>query len=161
MTPDTLSDATFCESVEAGHSDHSTNSKIATLLGITKQSVRMDSQAKYCSIGRGDGQIYLRLPVSETYEEKVWVRHHNPSLLSSSTMDIDAITLAQDHSSGSLLVTEAGGIVSDMNGLPLDFAAGRTLKNNKGVVACHAAIHARVIEAVKEAVKESGSKALM
>ena len=43
-------------------------------LGITKPSVRMDSQAKYCSIARGDGDVYLRLPVSATYEEKIWVR---------------------------------------------------------------------------------------
>jgi 3'(2'), 5'-bisphosphate nucleotidase len=34
----------------------------------------MDSQAKYASISRGDGDIYLRLPVSKTYEEKIWVR---------------------------------------------------------------------------------------
>ena len=69
-----LSDATFCESVEAGHSDHSTNSLIAQNLGIEKnQSVRMDSQAKYCSISRGAGDIYLRLPVSDSYEEKIWV----------------------------------------------------------------------------------------
>lgn len=67
-----LSDASFCESVEAGHSDHGTNARIASLLGITRESVRMDSQAKYCSIARGDGDIYLRLPVSETYEEKIW-----------------------------------------------------------------------------------------
>lgn len=69
-----LSSASFCESVEAGHSDHGTNARIASLLGIQKDSVRMDSQAKYCSIARGDGDIYLRLPVSDTYEEKIWVR---------------------------------------------------------------------------------------
>ncbi|GAA5938588.1 hypothetical protein JCM1841_003042 [Sporobolomyces salmonicolor] len=127
-----LSAASFCESVEAGHSDHGTNARIAALLGITKDSVRMDSQAKYCSIARGDGDIYLRLPVSETYEEKIW-----------------------DHSSGSLLVAEAGGIVSDMHGKPLDFSLGRTLKGNKGVVAAHRDWHAKVIEAVKQAVEES------
>ncbi|GAA5889127.1 hypothetical protein JCM16303_000108 [Sporobolomyces ruberrimus] len=127
-----LESASFCESVEAGHSDHGTNARIASLLGITKPSVRMDSQAKYCSIARGDGDIYLRLPVSDTYEEKIW-----------------------DHSSGSLLVEEAGGVVSDMNGKPLDFSVGRTLKENKGVVAAHKDVHAKVIEAVKQAVEES------
>lgn len=74
LTTATMSSASFCESVEAGHSDHSTNAKIAALLGITKESVRMDSQAKYCSIARGDGQVYLRLPVDDKYEEKIWVR---------------------------------------------------------------------------------------
>ncbi|KAM0756610.1 3(2),5-bisphosphate nucleotidase HAL2 [Meredithblackwellia eburnea MCA 4105] len=133
MTPlTTLTSASFCESVEAGHSDHGTNARIASLLGITKPSVRMDSQAKYGSIARGDGDVYLRLPVSETYEEKIW-----------------------DHSSGSLLVAEAGGLVSDMNGNPLDFSLGRTLKGNKGVVAAHKDVHAKVIEAVKKAVEES------
>ncbi|SCV72947.1 BQ2448_6872 [Microbotryum intermedium] len=127
-----LSSASFCESVEAGHSDHGTNARIASILGITRPSVRMDSQAKYCSIARGDGDIYLRLPVSETYEEKIW-----------------------DHSSGSLLVTEAGGIVSDMNGKPLDFSLGRTLKGNKGVVAAHKDVHQKVIEAVQKALEES------
>ncbi|GAA6064145.1 hypothetical protein JCM10212_000218 [Sporobolomyces blumeae] len=127
-----LSAASFCESVEAGHSDHGTNARIAQLLDISKPSVRMDSQAKYCSIARGDGDIYLRLPVSDTYEEKIW-----------------------DHSSGSLLVAEAGGVVSDMNGKPLDFSLGRTLKGNKGVVAAHRDWHAKVIEAVQTAVKES------
>lgn len=78
LTPALLPTASFCESVEAAHSDHSTNSRIATLLGIEKQSVRMDSQAKYCSIARGDGDIYLRLPVSITYEEKIWVTHPFP-----------------------------------------------------------------------------------
>ncbi|GAA5919149.1 hypothetical protein JCM6882_005500 [Rhodosporidiobolus microsporus] len=126
-----LSSASFCESVEAGHSDHGTNARIAQLLGITKDSVRMDSQAKYCSIARGDGDIYLRLPVSDTYEEKIW-----------------------DHSSGSLLVEEAGGVVSDMNGKPLDFSLGRTLKGNKGVVAAHRDWHAKVIEAVQQATPE-------
>lgn len=69
-----LSSASFCESVEAGHSSHGTNARIAELLGITRPSVRMDSQAKYCSIARGDGHVYLRLPVGDgSYEEKIWV----------------------------------------------------------------------------------------
>lgn len=74
LTPSTLPQASFCESVEAAHSDHSTNALIARALGITKPSVRMDSQAKYCSVARGDGDIYLRLPVDDKYEEKIWVR---------------------------------------------------------------------------------------
>lgn len=122
-------EATFCESVESGHSAHGTNSEIAKKLGITKESVRMDSQAKYCSIARGDGDIYLRLPVSETYEEKIW-----------------------DHAAGNVLITEAGGKVSDMYGQPLDFGKGRTLKS-KGVIACESSLFDQVIAAVKSASK--------
>lgn len=66
-------EASFCESVEAGHSAHGAQANIAKKLGIVKPSVRMDSQAKYLSIARGDGDVYLRLPVSASYEEKIWV----------------------------------------------------------------------------------------
>lgn len=68
-----LTQASFCESVESGHSDQSTNANIAKALGITRPPTRMDSQAKYCSISRADGDIYLRLPVKKDYEEKIWV----------------------------------------------------------------------------------------
>jgi 3'(2'), 5'-bisphosphate nucleotidase len=68
-----LSEATFCESVESGHSSHDQQSRISEILGIKTQSVRMDSQAKYATLTRGDADIYLRLPVSMTYEEKIWV----------------------------------------------------------------------------------------
>ena len=52
------------------------------------------------------------------------------------------------------MVAEAGGRVSDMNGNELDFSIGRTLKANKGVIACHAGIWEQVIAAVKLAVDE-------
>ncbi|KAJ1656853.1 3'(2'),5'-bisphosphate nucleotidase, partial [Coemansia sp. RSA 25] len=117
-------DAVFCESVEAQHTDHSHNANIARLLGITKPSVRMDSQCKYASVARGDAEIYLRLPVSEAYVEKIW-----------------------DHASGNIIIHEAGGRVSDINGKALDFSIGRTLSANKGVVAASAKIFDEVISA--------------
>jgi len=121
-----LKEATFCESVEAGHSSHGDQAEIAKKLGITKRSVRMDSQAKYGSIARGAGDLYLRLPVSATYEEKIW-----------------------DHAAGVLIVGEAGGIVTDALGNKVDFGQGRTLKKNKGIVAAPESLHAEVIDAVK------------
>lgn len=123
--------ATFCESVEAGHSSHGDQAEIAKLLGITNPSVRMDSQAKYASIARGAGDIYLRLPVSETYQEKIW-----------------------DHAAGDLIVREAGGAVTDIHGKPLDFSIGRTLSNNKGVVAAPTAAHPQVLKAVQEVLSK-------
>ncbi|EFX06006.1 3-phosphoadenosine 5-phosphatase [Grosmannia clavigera kw1407] len=121
-----LAAASFCESVEAGHSNQDGAAAIAARLGITRPSVRMDSQAKYGSIARGAGDIYLRLPVSATYQEKIW-----------------------DHAAGDLIVREAGGCVTDTLGRPLDFSRGRTLAENKGVVAAPKAIHARVLAAVQ------------
>ncbi|KAF2657913.1 3(2),5-bisphosphate nucleotidase HAL2 [Lophiostoma macrostomum CBS 122681] len=124
---DDITQATFCESVEAGHSSHGDQAAIASKLGITKPSVRMDSQAKYASIARGAGDLYLRLPTSKTYQEKIW-----------------------DHAAGVVLVQEAGGEVTDAWGKPLNFSVGRTLKENKGVVAAPKAVFPRVIDAVKE-----------
>lgn len=68
-----LSEATFCESVESGHSSHDQQSRISEILGIRTQSIRMDSQAKYATLTKGDADIYLRLPVNMKYEEKIWV----------------------------------------------------------------------------------------
>jgi 3'(2'), 5'-bisphosphate nucleotidase len=122
-----ITQATFCESVEAGHSSHGDQHAIVTKLGVTKPSVRMDSQAKYGSIARGAGDIYLRLPVRADYQEKIW-----------------------DHAAGDLIVREAGGKVTDTLGRRLDFSKGRTLQENKGVVAAPRAVHGRVLEVVKE-----------
>ncbi|KAG0645780.1 3(2),5-bisphosphonucleoside [Hyphodiscus hymeniophilus] len=126
-----ITQATFCESVEAGHSSHGDQHAIATKLNISKPSVRMDSQAKYGSIARGAGDIYLRLPVSATYQEKIW-----------------------DHASGDLIVREAGGEVTDSLGKRLDFSIGRTLSANKGVVAAPKAVHSTVLEVVKEVLSK-------
>lgn len=44
-----------------------------------------------------------------------------------------------------------------MNGKPLDFSLGRTLRGNKGVVAAHKNVHAEVIRAVMKAVSENST----
>ena len=68
----------------------------------------MDSQAKYAVIARGDASYYLRLS-SLSYREKIW-----------------------DHAAGSLIVIEAGGIVTDYSSLPLNFSFGKHLSHNQG-----------------------------
>ena len=62
-----ITHATFCESVEAAHSSHGDQAAIARKLGITRESVRMDSQAKYGSIARGAGFVNVRLRVRMDY----------------------------------------------------------------------------------------------
>ena len=186
-------EASFCESVEAGHSNQDESAQVAQLLNIKVPPVRMDSQCKYgvwawahqkwgarvhewrrtaelnsrpahrvlsalppaCpfrplprpllrplpapapapvppagAISRGDAAIYLRLPTIKGYEENIW-----------------------DHASGWLLVREAGGVVTDAKGAPLDFSIGRTLKNNSGVIATNGPVHAAVLAAVKQVLK--------
>ena len=126
-----LADASFVESVESGHSSHSHAARIAARLGVTAPPVRIDSQCKYGAVARGDAAIYLRLPTRKDYQEKIW-----------------------DHAAGWCVVTEAGGRVTDARGRPLDFSIGRTLRDNKGVVATNGFLHDRVIEAVVAVLAE-------
>ncbi|WWC94268.1 3'(2'),5'-bisphosphate nucleotidase [Kwoniella sp. B9012] len=138
-TPPASNPLTFLESVESGHSAHSIQARIGELLEVKRPSLRMDSQAKYACLGRGEGGVYLRIPTKyaggKEYAEKIW-----------------------DHASGSLLIHESGGICTDMHGQPLNFGVGRTLKNNEGIVAAGKEIHGRAVEAVKKAVEEVGVK---
>lgn len=117
--------AVFCESVESGHSSHDDAARIAARLGVTAPPVRMDSQCKYAAVARGDASIYLRLPTRADYREKIW-----------------------DHAAGWMIVTEAGGRVTDTRGEPLDFSRGRTLDRNAGVIATNGRLHDRVLEVV-------------
>lgn len=128
-------DLNMLESVEAAHSSHSFNDRVSQLLGITRLPTRMDSQAKYCALSRGDGGIYLRLPGTSGYVEKIW-----------------------DHAPGSLLVEEAGGVITDVRGIPLNFGLGRELRENYGVVAAGKAAHGKIIEVVKQVLEEEKQK---
>ncbi|MCB9540086.1 MAG: 3'(2'),5'-bisphosphate nucleotidase [Myxococcales bacterium] len=128
-----LAETVFCESVEGGHSDQSATARIAARLGITAPPLRMDSQCKYAAVARGDAQVYLRLPTRADYEEKIW-----------------------DHAAGWLVVTEAGGTVTDVRGRPLDFSLGRTLRANEGVAATTGDHHAAVLGAVREVLGAKG-----
>ena len=56
----------------------------------------------------------------------------------------------QDHAAGSLLAEEAGGVVTDVLGKPLDFGQGRTLRANKGVVVTSRGVNTEVIRVVGE-----------
>lgn len=124
-----VSAARLCESVESGHSAHEESSRILAKLRIDAPPVRMDSQAKYGAVARGDAEIYLRLPTRQGYEEKIW-----------------------DHAGGVLVVEEAGGTVTDLDGAPLDFSVGPTLQRNRGVVVTNRRLHAAVLSALKEAL---------
>ena len=131
-SPITVSDITdvtrirFTESVEKAHSSHSDSARIAEHLGIVAKPVRIDSQAKYAAVSRGEGDVYLRLPRDNVYREKIW-----------------------DHAGGALVVTEAGGRVTDIKGRPLDFNKGYRLEDNLGVIVTNGHVHDAVLEAIQ------------
>lgn len=116
----------FVESVE--HGDQRLQQAIAQAAGITTESIRMDSQAKYGAVASGNAVLYLRLPSPKypDYQEKIW-----------------------DHAAGVIVVEEAGGRVSDMYGKPLDFSKADRLETT-GVVVSNGEIHDKVLAALKQ-----------
>jgi 3'(2'), 5'-bisphosphate nucleotidase len=117
----------FCESVEAAHSSHGDAARIAERLAIAAQPARLDSQAKYAVVARGEAEAYLRLPRDGKYKEKIW-----------------------DHAGGVLVVTEAGGRVTDIKGRDLEFNHGFQLEANLGVIVSNGLVHEAVLDAIRE-----------
>ena len=115
-----------CMPVEAAHGDQELAEHVVARLDGA--SLRLDSQCKYLVVARGQADAYVRLPLGER-REKVW-----------------------DHAAGALVAAEAGCVVTDADGQPLDFTHGATLAANRGVVCASAAWHPRVLEALRQAV---------
>ncbi|KAJ6996385.1 hypothetical protein NC653_013097 [Populus alba x Populus x berolinensis] len=130
---DNPEEASFFESYEAAHSMHDLSSSIAKKLGVKAPPVRIDSQAKYGALSRGDGVIYLRFP-HKGYREKIW-----------------------DHAAGYIVVAEAGGVVTDAAGNPLDFSKGRYLDLDTGIIVTNQKLMPSLLKAVRESIEEKVS----
>jgi 3'(2'), 5'-bisphosphate nucleotidase len=117
----------YCEphSISQTHS-HSAAFEVAKKIKAHPHPFRLDSQCKYAHVAIGDAAIYLRIPTPLAHDEKIW-----------------------DHAAGTIVVEEAGGRVSDMDGKPLDFSCGTGLSKNKGIVATNGFIHDQVISAIQ------------
>lgn len=124
------SEGQFCDSFVSAHSSHDMAVEVGNRLGITNKPVRLDSQAKYAVVARGDVEIYFRLPRGGDYTERIW-----------------------DHAAGMLIVESAGGRVTDTRGNDLDFRHGHLLSENHGIVATNGRFHDEVLNAL-EAVGE-------
>lgn len=122
------------ESVEKSHANHERMARVRETAGYGAASlIHMDSMEKYARIAAGDAELYLRLPrLNSTRPFMIW-----------------------DHCAGTALVQAAGGMVTDVDGSPLDFSEGKALKN-KGIIVSNGRIHERVIEAVQKILAEEG-----
>jgi 3'(2'), 5'-bisphosphate nucleotidase len=116
-------------SVEKAHTDPRGIGALVTTLEITADPVPLDSQAKYAVLAAGEGDVNLRLlsPSRLDYREKVW-----------------------DQAAGSIVVEEAGGRVTDLDGKPLDFSQGRTLAANRGVLATNSHLHEAILAGLQQ-----------
>ncbi|MCA9247761.1 MAG: 3'(2'),5'-bisphosphate nucleotidase [Planctomycetales bacterium] len=116
-------------SVEAGHTHGGQIEELVSLLQISAEPVRLDSQAKGAVLAAGCGDALVRLlsPSRPNYREKIW-----------------------DQAAGAILVEEAGGRVTDLDGKTLDFSLGRELTNNRGVLASNGHLHEALLAGIRE-----------
>jgi len=111
-------DFRFCESINYPPENQA---KVASLAAsISNPTYRLDGMAKYCLVATGQMEAYLRFSASG--KQKAW-----------------------DHV-GDLLVREAGGEVSDVKGIHLNFTTGRLLSHNIEIVASNKKCHEDILE---------------
>ena len=122
--------ARLLRSFEDRHTDPQRMQRFAEALGARRPPQRMDSLAKFALLAGGKAEIVLRLPTPQRPQHREWV---------------------WDLAAGTLLVLEAGGAVTDLEGRPLDFHAGRALTRNRGVLASNGALHAAARAALRAA----------
>jgi 3'(2'), 5'-bisphosphate nucleotidase len=121
--------ARMLRSFETSHTDPGKINELMSVMDLKADPVLMDSQAKYGLLAAGHGELLFRLlsPMQPGYQEKIW-----------------------DQAAGSILVEEAGGKVTDLQGRRLDFGQGRTLQNNIGVLTSNGRLHDLALAALKQ-----------
>ncbi|MBI1870809.1 MAG: 3'(2'),5'-bisphosphate nucleotidase [Chlamydiae bacterium] len=126
--------ASFHESIlvrpfDTSHTNLELIEKFQHLLGIETPPVLLDSLSKYAVLASGGGDIYLRLlsPQKMNYKECIW-----------------------DQAPGSIILEEAGGKVTDLDGKPLDYTTGRRLLKNRGAVSSNGKLHAMALEVLRK-----------
>ena len=131
------SDARFCIGVERFSDALGQCAGIAKLLhgaeGVTAEGEiinarKFDSMAKYGVLARAGAEFYVRLP-KPGYLEWIW-----------------------DHAAGHVVITEAGGKMTDTNGDEVDFSLGAKMSDKvKGVLASNGGIfHDALVAAFQE-----------
>ncbi|XP_027347272.1 PAP-specific phosphatase HAL2-like [Abrus precatorius] len=124
---DNLAFATFCQPLEKANSSHSFTEGLALSVGLSNQTLRVyNNMLKYAAIACGDAEVFMKFARAGN-KEKIW-----------------------DHAAGAIIIEEAGGVVTDARGLPLDFSKGLYLERlDRGIVACSGpTLHEKIIDAV-------------
>lgn len=116
-------DLGLIESMETAHGNREQQRAIAQSLNFGQKTQQMDSQAKYGAIAKGQADLYLRIPLpqSQHKKENIW-----------------------DHAPGAIIVSEAGGKVTDLDGKPFDLSSIK-MENNRGILASNGIIHEQVL----------------
>jgi 3'(2'), 5'-bisphosphate nucleotidase len=123
------SQARLLRSYEDAHTDPAKTEALVRQFGIQAEPVRMDSQAKYAILAAGKADALVRFPTPKQpdYREKIW-----------------------DQAAGSIVLSEAGGCITDVTGKRLDFSAGRTLAHNTGILGTNGRLHDAFVRAIQK-----------
>ncbi len=105
------------------HYDEPWVMKLAKILGIEK-FIQIDSMAKFCMIADGSAELYLK-PMK---------------------MDLSYIW---DFLPGDLLVNEAGGVVTDLNGKPAQYVQNKCVITAPGLISSNGNFHKEILEAIR------------
>jgi 3'(2'), 5'-bisphosphate nucleotidase len=112
--------------------DHDIVRDVALRLGASYPGTEVySSHVRYAALIIGGGDFQLRVPATTKTRMCLW-----------------------DHAGAQLIFTELGGKVTDLDGKPIDFGAGRDLNQNRGMVAAKEDIHKRVLASVRELLGE-------
>ena len=127
-------EARLLSSVEEAHTDPEQLARFGRKLGLAAEPIRLDSQAKYLVVAGGRAELLIRFPPKDrpSYKEKLW-----------------------DVAAGLLVVEEAGGRATDLNGQSLDLTTGRELSRNRGSLITNGRLHEAALGAAMAAVGES------
>jgi 3'(2'), 5'-bisphosphate nucleotidase len=128
--------ARIVSSVEEAHTNTAQLARICRRLGVGLAPTRLDSQAKYLVIAGGQADLLIRLLPQRlpSYREKVW-----------------------DVAAGMLVVEEAGGRVTDLDGRPLDLTTGRELVRNRGSLISNGRLHDSALAGIQAELAGDGA----
>lgn len=115
-----LKDVRLCHSL---HYDKPWVLKFARIIGIT-DFIQIDSMAKFCMVADGSADLYIK------------------------PLDLQP-TNSWDFLPGELLVREAGGNVTDLNGVRLEFKEHKCLWTEPGIIASNGVLQKKILELIK------------
>ena len=121
--------ALLVRSLEGGHTDTSVMDKLVSNIGTKRTPLMMDSLAKYSVVAGGGADFLFRLPSPDEPDRKEWI---------------------WDQAAGVILVEEAGGRATDLEGRKLDFSTGRLMTRNRGVIISNGRLHDAALAAVRK-----------
>ncbi len=138
---DQFNKAVFCSAFETKHTNVTEVDFLRKKIGCTqKEIIRMDSQCKYVLLALNQAQIYYR---------------HHKKLNSSNDEDYTGLEnreeLIWDNAPGWLVVTEAGGTVTDFHGNPILFPPKKFTPIIGGILstALTPILHNELVEIIK------------